>query len=237
MSIVRNIPKKIFDLLGFQITRKKLDILDWLATRQIKTILDVGANKGQFAREIRQLFPYATLHCFEPLAGEYEQLQKNLSLYPNCFQHRMALGNENGETIINRNEFSASSSLLPISERHLDSFPYAKNTLEERISIRRLDDIFDSLQPKPNIVLKIDVQGFEDAVLDGAKKSLKNICAIIIEVSYLELYKGQKLSREIITRLQASGFMHIGDLLYANDPSTGLRLQGDAVLIRDSFYR
>ncbi len=207
----------------------------WLQERNIATVLDIGANTGQFAEMIHQILPIATIHSFEPLPEQFIGLQgltKKIQLLQ-CYQ--FAVGSENTEMEINANEFSASSSLLPMTELHTSSFPYTKNSTLQKISLRTLDSFFDEIKPTKKTLLKIDVQGFEMEVLKGADKILDLVDVVIVETSFKELYKDQPLFPDIYNYLMKKQFIYNGNFEQIHSASNGEVLQADAIFIRKSL--
>ena len=119
----------------------------------------------------------------------------------------IALGNENSESILNISKNSVSSSLLKISDEHLDNAPESRFIDKQKTKQRKLEDIFSDFQIKEkNIFLKIDTQGYEFEVLKGAENILKDLKGILVEVSLTNLYEGQKDWLEIIEFIKKKGF-------------------------------
>lgn len=198
---------------------------------RIGTLIDVGANIGQFSLLTRTLHPRAIIHGFEPLrlmADRYEQLFAGDSL---TTLHRTAAGEMAAETEINVSGRPDSSSLLPISARQEDIFPGTAQASVEKIRVVRIDDVLaDAGLPGP-VVIKLDVQGYELAALKGMPRILETASHVYVEVSFLELYSGQPLAHEIIAWLAERDFILAGaynptftddgaavqaDLLFAN---------------------
>lgn len=96
---------------------------EWLRDWNIRTILDVGANTGQFARRLHRALPGARIYSFEPLTECFEQLKSTVDDVSGFRAFNFALGQTNGETQIHHNEASACSSLLPLGELHKQAFP------------------------------------------------------------------------------------------------------------------
>ncbi len=104
----------------------------WLQERRIATVLDIGANVGQFAEMMRAVFPRAAIHSFEPLGACCSILaRKKPSLEP-MFIYPVALGKVDGVATMYHNDFSASSSLLPMTGRHREAFPHTGIRLKSR---------------------------------------------------------------------------------------------------------
>jgi len=132
---------------------------------------------------------------------------------------------------MHRNDFTPGSSILPIAARTVDAFPYTSHVVEEQITVRSLDKLAGELSLKGRILLKVDVQGFEMNVLLGGKRTLSKIDVIIIETSFVELYKGQPLFHEVHEFLRKQGFSYSGNFDQLLDPATGAVLQSDAIFL------
>lgn len=239
MKHVTKIINYFLSLFGIHLTRNitlkyRIERGDykWLQERNIATVLDVGANIGQFAEMIHQILPIATIHSFEPLPEQFIGLQgltKKIQLL-RCYQ--FAVGSVNTEMEINANEFSASSSLLPMTELHTSSFPYTKNSAALKVQVRTLDSVMLEIKPRKNILLKIDVQGFEMEVLKGAVRLLEDIDILIVETSFRELYQGQPLFDDIYKLLIEKKFMYHGNFDQIINTNNGEVLQADAIFLR-----
>ena len=95
----------------------------WLKNKNIKTVFDIGASDGGFAREIRELLPTAKIYSFEALPEIYEKLESNF-IDDALFQsYNIALSNYNGQTSFFRCESSGSSSILEMDELHKTAYP------------------------------------------------------------------------------------------------------------------
>ena len=132
----------------------------WLSNMEIKTVLDIGANTGQFASKILEILPDIDLYCFEPIAKCYEELKQNICENTNVKFFNFALGNQVGEQTINLNEYSPSSSLLEMNNLHKEAFTFTEKSNPEKIYIKKLDHINEELVLSKPLLIKIDVQGF-----------------------------------------------------------------------------
>ena len=225
--------KSLFRFCGLDIRRTlQYEPYEWLKGMNIQTILDIGANTGQFASRIHSLLPDAQIYSFEPLSSCCKELRRNMSGVRRfkCFNY--ALGNENGRCVIYHNDFSASSSLLPMERLHMDAFPYTGNVKEETIEVRRLDDIAGSLELIDNILIKIDVQGFEDKVIAGGQNTIRKAKILIVETSFETLYRGQLLFDGIYSMLKSQGFVFKGYEESLRNPKDGHILQCDSIFVR-----
>jgi len=171
---------------------------------QLKTILDVGANQGQFQKASNYFYPTASISSFEPIPELYLKLEsfKKSRFIKN---YNLALGNQEGNLKFNENEYNHSSSFLDINEEN-NNFPSNK-TKKISVNTTTLDSFSESLEINSPSLLKLDVQGFELEVLKGATNTIKTkIDYIIVETNFEELYKNQPSFTELNTFLNQNGF-------------------------------
>jgi FkbM family methyltransferase len=204
----------------------------WLQGYGLQTILDVGANEGQFATWARQGFPTARILSFEPLPDCFELLKTRFAGDAQFEAFPFALGAESGEATIFRNEYSPSSSILPLAEVHKTSFPYAVQGSELKIEVKKLDDVLAGRELRGPVLLKIDVQGFEKQVLAGATKTLASVDLLLVEMSLEPLYAGEPLFDELYREIYAAGFSLRGILDMLRRSSDRRPLQVDALFER-----
>jgi FkbM family methyltransferase len=204
----------------------------WFATSGIKTVLDVGAHMGEFAQRIRAMLPKADLISFEPLQEPFAKLTERFKGQPNFRAIRCALGKKPGQHEIHHNEFASSSSLLPMAELHKQSFPFAIKEKTEMIEVRRLSDVVRELNLRDPLLLKLDVQGFEDKGHCRRRGCGRRAKIIIIEVSFQPLYEGGPLFDDMYRLLKEHGFTYNGNFEQLFSPKDGRALQADAIFCR-----
>ena len=183
----------------------------WLTEGNINTVFDIGANVGQFASLIHEVLSTVTIYSFEPLEDCYEKLKKKMQEVNNFRAFNLALGNTNGQLTMHRSEHLPSSSMLPMSNLHKQNYPHATKYRTLEVRCARLDDISKDLKIENNLLIKIDVQGFEDKVIAGGKNVIKCAKIIIIETSFQPLYIGQPLFEDIYDSLKTD-FRYMGAL-------------------------
>lgn len=211
LNKVKKLTKSLFRLCGLDIRRldQTVDNYNWLEKCNIASVLDIGANTGQFAEKIHKILPDVAIFSFEPLTDCYNELLNRMEYVPKFLAFNFALSNRNGRTKIYRNDHTPSSSLLPMKELHKREYPFTEHSTAQEIEIRCLDDIIDELNIDKNVLVKIDVQGTEDMVIRGGKKTISQARIIIIETSFQPLYSGQPLFEDIYNLLKPN-FKYMG---------------------------
>lgn len=201
---------------------------------QIDLLLDVGANIGQFALNVRQQGYKNTIVSFEPLLDAHQILTeaaKNDSSW--IIHERSAIGSKIGEAEINISNNSFSSSLLPMLDAHAIAAPDSIYVGKQTTKIITLDSVFNNYFKKNDkVFLKIDTQGFEKEVLDGAKDCLEHIMCVQLELSIVSLYESQQLYEYFFNFFKSNGFILWSLIPGFGDPKTGQLLQFDAVFSR-----
>lgn len=201
---------------------------------KIKTVLDIGANVGQFATNIREQLPEAQIYSFEPLKECYDSLVETFKTDSNFIAFNYALGEKEEEIEMYKSKYTPSSSLLQMSETHKNLFPHTKEHTPEKIKVRILDEVTKELKLKDQILIKVDVQGFEEKVLNGGKNTFSKARAVILETSFAELYEGQPTFDMLYQKLHALGFDYNGSLQQKIDKETSKVISEDALFVKNS---
>lgn len=236
MSILRTIVKRPLNLVGLDLVRYNpryaMGEYAYVASLGIRTVIDVGAHMGEFARMIKDVLPGAAIFSFEPLREEFQRLQQLAQNGSGITAFNYAVGDKNETVEIHRSSYAQSSSLLPMAELHKEAFPVSASHTSERVEVKRLDDVLREFRLEPEMLVKIDVQGYEDRVIAGATETLARAKAVIVEVSFRELYEGQPLFDVIFGMLSERGFRYMGNLYQLLSPLDGAPLQADALFVR-----
>jgi FkbM family methyltransferase len=222
----------LFDLRLYRPEKAQRTRDRWLRDIDVKTIFDIGANTGQFAQQIMRIFPKATIYSFEPLKDCYDQLVKSLVGSPSVRAFNVALGERKEQREIQRNEFSPSSSFLAMAETHKAAFPFTQRSSPETVEVVRLDDFVTGLDLRKPVLVKMDVQGFEDKVISGGADTIRQADVVIVEVSTIRLYDGQPLFAEIHGMMMNLGFQYRGNWDQLMSPLDGHILQADAIFMK-----
>ncbi len=239
--MIKKTIKKLSRSLGVDLKRYNVQTSEaakmqrLLAYHNIDLVFDVGANIGQYAKLLRELGYSGRIVSFEPLSSAYSQLKAVSEKDPLWeIAPQTAIGNQEGEIVINIAGNSYSSSALPMLDAHLESAPESAYSGSETVKLSRLDTLAkDYIKSETkSIFLKIDVQGLEKQVLEGATAILPLVKGIKLELSLVPLYEGQVLFKEMIDIVEKLGYE-----LYGIEPGftaekTGRMLQMDGIFFK-----
>ncbi|MBL8189233.1 MAG: FkbM family methyltransferase [Acidobacteria bacterium] len=236
MASIGSVVKRAFEMVGLELTRADRSpsrTLLGLRHLPIRTIVDVGANTGQFARHIIQFFPQARLFCFEPLAEPFAELQRWAAAQSGRVQaFNVALGAEDGEAQMFRHtEHSASSSLLVTTDVCNQLYPQTRAQDTVPVKLTTLDAALGGQSLQPELLIKLDTQGYERQVIAGATETLRQARACIVEANLYKLYDQQPSFIELAVLLNDLGFRYAGNLEQTCS-ATGEVVYVDAVFLK-----
>jgi len=203
------------------------------AELDVRTVLDIGANTGQFAQDLRNAGYSGRIVSFEPLTRAHAILQRNARGHAGWLAApRMALGETPGNAQINISHNLASSSLLAVNQRSIDAAPESDFSGVDNVEVWRLDDAMEPSWEKP-LMLKLDTQGFEMHVLKGASRTLRDTTLLITELSLTPLYGNGATMMEVFNHLEQQGFRCISIIQGFADHQRNELLQVDGIFVRD----
>lgn len=240
MSEFKRYVKSVLRGLGWEVHRfhpessKVARLVAALQHFNIDAVVDVGANEGQFGEELRQGGYAGGIVSFEPMLDAHQKLLLKSRGDSRWQVHsRCALGATSGEVELNIAANSVSSSILPMLETHRNAAPNSAYNRKETVPLFPLDQVVEPyIKDARSVLLKIDTQGYEWAVLDGAAKTLQGVKGVLMELSLLPLYEGQQLWGECIRRLEAAGFT-----LWAVEPVFVDSEQGRTLQLDGLFFK
>ena len=235
-SPLKNFVQKGFNAFGREIRRIELKEMDqlnrFLTQHRIATVLDVGANIGQFAMKLRQAGFKGQIISFEPQSQAFARLVRAAAADPLWdVAPRCAVGAARGQLEMNLSDNSVSSSALPILEEHTGNAPDSRYIGKEKVPVITLDAC-QLFARDGNIFLKVDTQGYEQQVLDGATELLKSLRGVQLEMSLAPLYEGQADFVGLIDQMQKSGFD-----IWALNPGFANRETGRLLQADGTFFR
>lgn len=187
--------------------RKNPSVIDFIENRRINIVLDVGANTGQFGRSLRNRGYTSQIISFEPVKEAFEELKSVAHGDDLWTIFNLALGASSGVMMINVSKNSQFSSFnhLTATGRRFDANAEFKGS--ESVIVKTLDEAAPTTDSSSNILLKVDTQGFERPVLEGAKETLKNVSGVLLELPIIKFYKDNWSFHEAVAYMEKAGFV------------------------------
>jgi FkbM family methyltransferase len=205
-----------------------------LAGVGVDRVLDVGANVGQYARRLRAAGWGGDILSFEPLPEAHADLRAAAADDPAWeVAPALAVGATAGGGRLERSRESDMSSLRPQTERLRQLSPSSAIAHTLDVDVRPLGALVTPRAAGERLFLKIDVQGSEDAVLDGVGPLWGRLVGIQLELALTRLYAGERGYLETCARLETLGF-HLALVLPGYfDGKARRQLQFDGVFLRE----
>jgi len=236
--------KKIAAYFGYEFTRinnntyenQGLHTIELINRHNIDLVIDVGANMGQFAIELRNSGYSGQIISFEPLIECYKHLK---SIADDMWHiENYALGNSNTTETINVSNKTVFSSILDTNEFGRSNFSDSIKVIDtQTITIKKLDDVIPELInefDQKKIFLKLDTQGYDNHVILGGKNILTHTHLLQTEVSCKSIYENTPPFYETLKQLSTSGFNITGIFPLSRDKTSMELLEFDCLLIRAS---
>jgi FkbM family methyltransferase len=226
---------KLISLRNKKINLEIYEILNepWIHDLKIATLLDIGSNTGHFALAFNSIFPKVKIYSFEPIPECFRILEKSIENIQNMKAFNLGLGNQAGNLNFEQSKNSLSSSFRKMTNVHKLAFPDTSENETISVTIEKLDTIQREIDIIDPLLIKIDVQGFEDQVLEGGQRTIQRAKMVIIETSFIRLYEAQPLFDDVYLILKKMGFIYGGAIESLHDPITGRVLQEDSIFLKD----
>jgi len=240
-SDVENLVRRTANRFGVDIHRHRPEsseagrLTRMLSCHCVDVVLDVGANTGQFAQSLRKAGYQGRTVSFEPLSTAHAELIRASHSDPRWeIAPRAAIGDHDGEIEMHVAGNSVSSSALNMLDSHAKAAPASAYVDIERVRLASMDTISRAyLHPDSIAFLKVDTQGYEDRVLDGATELLSALTGVQLELSLVSLYDGQQLFDTLVERMRSIGYSIWAIWPGFQHPESGRMLQVDVTFFRD----
>ncbi|MES2739972.1 MAG: FkbM family methyltransferase [Pseudomonadota bacterium] len=197
VSLKMGIPEAGLDRVTELIHLKAL-----LSLMHINCVLDVGANRGQFAHELRAIGFRGLIVSFEPVESEYLALQSRFTDDRAWIGRQLALGSAAASLTMRVPKLTVMSSLLePVAAE--------SDTRTETVAVQRLDAVLPAIVAaieQPRVFLKMDTQGYDLEVFKGASACLDLVFGLQSELSVQPLYRAMPHYLEALALYEGSGF-------------------------------
>jgi FkbM family methyltransferase len=200
----------------------------------VNCVLDVGANRGQYARRLRRAGYAGRIVSFEPVPEEFARLSAAAAGDPLWTVHAVALGSENGSLEMYVTPGTLSSP-LPATDFGGRRFPSLRETEVHQVPVRRLEDMLDEVLdglPGPRPFLKMDTQGYDVEVFRGLGKRASEIVGLQSEVALMQLYEGMPRMAEALAVYEGAGFEVSGMYPVNREENSGRVLEFDCLMVR-----
>jgi FkbM family methyltransferase len=206
---------------------------------EINCVLDVGANRGQFAQQLRDAGYRGHVASFEPVPEAFAELERAAARDPGWTAYPWALGREEGHVPMNV-VADTLSSLLPATSFGARRHPRLRKPVAVDVQVRRLDAILDEVlapvaDPRP--YLKLDTQGYDLEAFAGLGQRVADFIGMQSEVALLQIYEGMPRMPEALAAYEAAGFEITALYPVSRDMRTGRVLEFDCVMVRDGTRR
>jgi FkbM family methyltransferase len=217
VEMFKRFVKCCFSLVGLSVTWQNGRILTgenvfrdlrFLLSKDSVNVLDVGANEGQTIDLILQHFKIPTIHAFEPSTCSFEKLVKR-GYGANVRLYRIAVGDTDGFIDLINYADSRLSSVLALDSSPENRFRLTQEIDRESVAIKKVDTHILEESIDNVDLLKIDTQGFDLSVLQGANDALCRgvIAFVMVEINFVDMYEGQASATGIHEFLVSRGFM------------------------------
>lgn len=211
---------KVAEALGYDLIRQKkshhrleLNLQKILELKEISVVLDIGANRGQFAQKLRSMgFKGKIISC-EPIPAEFNKLKELSKTDPAWEVHNFAIGSENGNLELNITENSSDfSSFLKPNEFSQNYFgDKTKKINKVQVEVKTLEEFAQTWKlSQERVFLKTDTQGFDLEVLKGCGSFLDKIQGILVELSFCPIYESMPNASTMLSYLDQKGFVPSG---------------------------
>ncbi len=197
-----------------------------------RTVIDVGANVGQFTIAAAMTFPDVEIHSFEPIPECVAVLKGNTQALSVVKVYPVALGERIDRCRFRVNSHSQSSSMLTLAKSHLDAFPNEREVRTIDVEMTTLDAVFADVELKSPILLKLDVQGYEAKTIAGGLRTLKRCDYVVMEASLQPMYEGELRFTEILSLMMQQGYEFLRPVGWLTEGRTSEVLQLDALFRR-----
>lgn len=236
-KLIRNILNKYgLDIVRIKNQHDNLSnhLLNVLTNKNIECVIDVGANSGQYGVFLRELGYKGYIVSFEPVASVFKALKEKCDKDDKWFCYDFALGDKSEEKILNVYKSTVFSSFLEANDYSKNIWSSLNHVTPESVKVFKLDDVYDDIIGKlgcTHYMLKLDTQGYDKFVFDGARDCLKHVSVLQSELSLISVYDGMLDAYDILKQFHNNGFYISGMYPINRDESLAV-IEYDCVLVK-----
>lgn len=215
---------------------QKARLPNLLRRLNVNVVIDVGANVGQFASELRQLGYKGRIVSFEPCASAFVELGRHFATDLHWRGHQVALGSQQHWAVLNQTGASTLNSLLKPNKLYQDLFPDANRIQKSTpIEVRRLDEYFETIIEgieNPRVFLKMDTQGYDRNVIRGLGTHVHHVVGLQSEISMNPIYDHMTTDVSILQEYGQLGFELLDLFPVTRHKNLGFILEYDCIMSR-----
>jgi FkbM family methyltransferase len=238
---MKNGIRAVANLLGYDVVKRR-NSNDSLASHlrnvfmatAIDCVIDVGANSGQYAKQLREIGFNGHIVSFEPVKAVFDALEANARRDAKWSCYNLALGETDEEKVINVYKSTVFSSFLEATDYSKGIWNSLNTSNVETVRVKRLDQIFEEIVERTggrNFYLKLDTQGFDISVFRGASDALSKVLALQSELSLISVYKDMPDPYDVLRAFHAKDYFISGMYPINRDESLAV-IEYDCVLVR-----
>ena len=236
-KLIRNVLNKCgFDIVRLRNSNDNFSkhILNVFADKKIDCIIDVGANAGQYGMFLRGIGYKGHIVSFEPINSVFNLLKTKCDRDDKWSCYNLALGDKNEEKIINVYKSTVFSSFLKANAYSKNIWRSLEDVKPESVKVVKLEDVYEDMIGSlgcTNCMLKLDTQGYDKHVFDGARGCLKHIAVLQSELSLIPVYDGMPQVYDLLREFHKNNFYISGMYPINRDESLAV-IEYDCVLVR-----
>lgn len=217
--VVMKLHKVIAKALGYELIKRSKHptssshLANLIKHHDIDIVLDVGANNGQFGLMLRNEGYKGEIHSFEPVSKTFENLNHACLNDQKWFSNKLAMGSTTGEETVHITESSDLSSFLNPNDFGKEKYEKIKVSQTEKVKVNTISDYLATKIPafkERNILLKMDTQGYDLKVFEGALNVLDHIDCILSEISFIPIYSEMPHYLDSLKIYEENGFVVTG---------------------------
>ena len=210
-------------------------LMELIKRHQMDLVLDIGANTGQFVKRLRKKGYKGDVISCEPLKEAFKILEQNAEYDARWETNNFAIGKAYSTQKINVTSNSFSSSLYEINQVHQEAAETSSMIGMEEVQVVPLKKVYSNVGSERKVLLKIDTQGYEMEVIEGAEEELTSIAVILVELSMVPLFKGGPVYTDVIHKLETLGFELFHIFPEFVHPKTSRLLQANGFFVRNTI--
>ena len=234
----------VAETLGYRLKNKKRshDFLDThlkqiFSAYDINTVIDVGANIGQYGLYLKKNGFKGRIISFEPIRETFLKLEEVAKNYPNWDVFNCALGEKEEKKkmhIAGKSGETDFSSFLSPNSRAFEDFSIRSTESLNEILIKVLGNLVDELgiDSKSKIHLKMDTQGYDLNVFKGAGSILNFVVSMQSEISFVPVYDGMPSFVDSLKCFTEKGFKVSGIYPVSRSKDKLYLVESDAILVK-----